>query len=749
MIYLITKRAFLSLFFLHTLLQLTAQTTTPKTIYGIVTNDKDELLIGASVFWKDRSTGTNTDVNGAFHIAAKSKPDSLMVQYVGYQISTVEVLPGEDSLWIVIEGVTELKTVDITEHRFGNSISTIQPLNVEQITSKELKKAPCCNLSESFETNGTVDVAFPNALTGVKEIQMLGLRGIYSQFTLENRPALGGIATPFAFEFVPGTWLEGISLAKGASSVVNGNAGISGQVNAELVKPLTDKPVFVNLFTSTEGRAEANIHLNKKKNADVANGLLMHGSFVKNQWDRNNDQFYDMPNRHQLNALYRHMAISPKACYQWNVQALSDRRTSGQISAFDGQNQLFRVQQNNDRVEAWGKYGLENVGGKPYQQIGNILSATWHRTNSAFGPNKWYATQQSMYWQTLYQNIIGTTDHKYVIAPSLNADIIEEKVNELVLDRKEFVPGIMAEYTFNHQNLDMGIPDFTLVAGSRLDWNSRFQKWLFTPRMSAKYNFSTESIVRVSAGRGYRSPNLIAENVSLLASNRAIQFASDLGLESAWNYGVNFTHNFKIAGKKGNFAIDLYRTDFTRQILVDVDQSPLTVYFYNVDGKAYSQIAMAVLQYNFFQGFEAKISAKWQDVQSTYQDGIRRMPPLTPNFRGLVTLDYTTPNKKWMFNARTQIVGPQRLPDNSQVPHELLHGFPEKSATYSLWNAQVTYMISPKLEFYLGGENLTNFQQHRAIIAYNTPESPYFNGSQLWAPMGGSIIYLGARMTRF
>jgi outer membrane cobalamin receptor len=719
------------------------------TIFGIVTNEKDELLTGASVYWKDRKNGANTDIEGAFRLPARSKPDSLVVQYVGYNVVTIEVLPGEDSLWVVIQGITTLQGVDITEQVFGNSVSTLDPRNIESINGRELKKAPCCNLSESFETNGTVDLAFPNAITGVKEIQMLGLRGIYSQFLLENRPTLNGIATPFAFEMVPGSWLSGILLAKGASTVVNGFSGITGQINADLVKPLTDKPLFVNLFTSSEGRGEANIHLNKVKNDKTANGLLLHGSFVKNQWDRNNDNFYDMPNRHQLNALYRHQYQGDKVCYQFNVQALTDQRLSGQIKRIEGQSRFFDVNQRNERVEAWGKFGFEGLGGKPYQQLGNMASASWHRTDANYGPNIWKASQQSVYWQTLYQSIIGTTDHKYVIAPSIQYDDIKESVNESILDRKEFMPGVMGEYTFNRPNLKLGIPDLTVVAGARLDWNSRFQRWLFTPRASVKYNFTTETVARLSAGKGYRSPNLIAENVSLLASNKALEFAPNMGMESAWNYGVNLTHNFKLAGKKGSIAVDLYETDFQNQIVVDVDQSPLTISFYETKGnRSFSKVAMIMAQYNFFKGFEAKISAKYQDVRTTYSDGVLRWVPLTPRFRGLVTLDYTTPNKKWLMNVRTQLVGQQRLPDNSQVPHKFAHDFPTNSPVYSLWNTQVTYVFSSKMEIYIGGENLTNFQQHHAIMAYDRPESPYFNGAQLWAPMGGNIVYLGVRWNR-
>jgi outer membrane receptor for ferrienterochelin and colicin len=469
----------------------------------------------------------------------------------------------------------------------------------------------------------------------------------------------------------------------------------------------------------------------------------MHGSFVKNRWDMNHDNFYDAPNRQQVNALYRIIYDGPRGCAQFNVQALTDRRTSGQIRELPISTGFFGVNQRNDRVEAWVKYGKEGLFGKPYNELGNMASVSWHHTHSVFGTNVYDATQQSLYIQSLFQTIIQSTMHKIVVAPSLQYDNIQEKVNEGDLSRKDVVPGAMLEYTFNHPTLRMEGPDFVLVAGARIDHNSRFG-WQFTPRMSAKYNFTEKSVVRVSGGLGYRSPNLLAENLSLLASNRALHFASDLSYEKAWNYGINFTQSFKIAGRNASFSLDGYRTDFIRQVIVDVDQSPTSVFFYNLNGKSYSNSILAVAQYNVFQGFEMKLSYKRNDVKTTYANGVVRTPPLVAKYRGLITLDYTTPNKKWMFNLRTHIVGPQRLPDNGQIPHEYLHGFVEISPVYTIWSGQITRSWK-NIEVYVGMENISNYQQHHAIIAANEPNSPYFNGSQIWAPMMGKVASVGLR----
>jgi outer membrane receptor for ferrienterochelin and colicins len=728
--------AFLLLFFP---IFMFAQTPVVK---GIVTNEREELLIGASVFWKDTKQGMVTDTNGRFELPAREKPAILIVNYAGSSATEVPVAPEENNLWIEVVGA-QLQAVDVTAKGFDTHISTLDPRNVESIGSKELRKAPCCNLSESFQTTGAIDVTYPNALTGVKEIQLLGLRGVYSQFLVENRPTMTGIAAPFAFEYIPGSWLSGIVLAKGASTVKNGNSGVSGQVNVDLQKPYLDKPFFINGFSSSEGRGELNLHLNNKGKKYISNGLYLHGSVVENNWDLNHDRFKDAANRRQVNALYRTMYEGPSGCAQLNVQALSDRRQSGQLRLWPGQEERFGIDQQNDRLEAWGKFGKEKLLGRRFLEWGNMASASWHRTNSQFGKNNYQAEQQSVFVQTLLQNIISTTDHKIVVAPSLQYDDIREQVNDTKLDRRETVAGLMGEYTYSRSSLRIEVPRFVMVLGARMDWNSRFG-WQFTPRMSTKYNFTEDRILRISAGRGFRSPHLAAENISFLASNRPFDLspARTAGPEEAWNYGVNYAENFKVAGRAASASVDLYRTDFVRQIFVDAEQEQIRIV--STEGRSFSNSLLFNFQYNLFKGFDVKFAYKWNNVRGTFSDGQVKQMPFVARQRGLVSLDYTTPQKKWSFNTYVQIIGPQRLPDLSWTPEALTEDFPAVSPTFPLLNAQATRHWR-KVEIYVGCENITGFQQHHAVVSERDPWSPYFNGAQVWAPMMRQVVYAGVR----
>ncbi len=708
---------------------------------GVVVNEKGESLAAATVQWEGSDVGVVADMEGRFSIEKKNTPANLIISYVGYAPVSVPIEPDEDNVLIEVSGIVDLIAVEIAAKMHDSYVSTLSTLNVESITSKELKKAPCCNLAESFETNASVDVSYSDAVTGAREIQMLGLRGIYTQLLLENRPTYYGLAMPFALEYIPGTWLEGIQISKGASTVRNGFQSITGQINTELVKPYRDKPLFVNLFASNAGRYETNVHLNHKFSEKWSTGLLLHGSVQDAEFDHVEDTFMDMPQKKQLNGLYRLFYEGEIICGQFNVQGIVDRRESGQMSNLaENGNPLYRVGQNADRVEAWGKLGYKGFK-EPYRSLGSMFSATWHRSDSYYGNRLHDGEQLSFFANVLYATILGTTDHQMNYGLQFQYDQYRESLDLLSFDRTEIVPGAFAEYTFNGQ--PEKVRGFGAILGLRLDHHN-MHGLLLTPRANLRYNFDENTILRASAGRGYRTANIISENVSMLASSRTVRVLENLEMEDAWNYGVNLTHNGKWADRPYSFVADLYRTDFVNQVVVDMDQDYRFLYFYNLRGRSYSNSALVSLTWEVLKGLNVKAAYKFNDVRTTFTDDGLLERPLTPRHRALLTADYETPGKKWMFSAQAQWTGTQRLLDDAHLPAEYHNHGSDMAPDYVLANFQATYRFA-KLEIYAGGENLTNYRQHQPIIAWQDPFGPFFDATQVYAPTMGARGYIGLR----
>lgn len=722
------------------------QSQTAKQLYGNVFNENGETLIGATVLWEGTDIGTITDEKGDFWIPKRPDTANLVIQYVGYNPVSVEMYPHEDSAFIKIEGITELGTVIVSEHRDDAFTSTLDTRNMEQITSCELKKAACCNLAESFETSGSVDVMRQDAITSASEIQMLGLRGIYSQLLVEKRPAYTGLGSPLALEYIPGTWVGGIQVSKGASTVQNGPQAMTGQINTELVKPFQDKKVFVNAFGSTLGRGELNVHLNQKWNERLSSGLLLHGSTTQGEFDKNNDGFIDQPKKKSLVALWRNYYVTETFSTQLNVQVLSDERQSGQLAALgsnpDPAKPAYLIDQQNRRVDVFGKFGFIGFL-KPETSMGLIYSGSLHDMKNVFGNTRYNGQQRNFYANLLYASFISTTDHKVNLGASFQYDDYDEFLNEADFSRMEVMPGVFGEYNFTRDK-------FGVIAGLRFDHHNRFGLFA-TPRLNLKYNFDDNTILRLSGGRGVRTAQVLSENMAVMASNR--QFVVDqsqLDIEDAWNVGLNFTKNFKIGGKRASLVADLYRTQFVNQVVMDMESEQGKVLFYNLDGKSYSNSLLVLGSWAPFKGFDMKLVYKLNDVKVTYNppgssginDPIQR--PMMARHRGLVTLNYETPNEKWMFNSYTQIIGKQRFAHSHGVPSELIKDFTGEAPAYAVLNAQVTRRFKT-LEFYLGGENLTGYRQTSAIVDWENPFGEYFDAMQVWGPLVGARGYFGIR----
>lgn len=710
---------------------------------GYVVNEEDEFLVGATVSWEGTTTGVLTDINGAFVIPRLAGATDLLIQYVGYEPFRLEIAPADQDVYITLSGVTNLETIEVTEEEKGNYISTLGTRYVETISSNELKKAACCNLAESFETNASVDVGMTNAITGGSEVQMLGLRGIYTQLLVENRPALNGLAQPFALDYIPGTWVESIQISKGASSVANGPQSITGQINTELVKPATDRRFFINLFGNSLGRMEANMHVNRAWKPSLSTGLLLHASGQQYEWDNNTDRFLDQPKRRQLNGMYRMFYQLGNAEGQFNVHGIQHRQEGGQLSTVEN---AWRLKQDNDRIEVFGKNGYVFEGDR-YQSIGFIYNGYAHTYRGQYGGRTHSGDQRGAYLNLLYNLEGNSPDHTFSAGISHQTDDIREDLFGVSFDRKDQVSGVFTQYSFGRDQVDDGT-GFSwrkragIILGVRADYHQRFG-WYVTPRMNARLNLDAQTVFRISAGRGWRNPNFPPDWQSMLFNNWTLQVNEKLLPEDAWVFGGNLTKSILVGSRIWSLVFDAFHTRFTNQVVMDMETQHTVINLYNLDGKSYSNSLLAMVNMELVRGLELKVAWKYNEVKTTYQGKLESLP-MVPLHRLLATLDYVTPDKVWRFNLTGQGVGSMRLPSHNGFPPDVIAHSPQNSPAYLLINSQVSWTRGD-LELYLGGENLGNKTQPFPIIDWQQPNSEHFDASRVYAPVIGTRVYLGLR----
>ena len=706
----------------------------------------------ANVYWLKTTRNTTTDSTGYFFIAhAPDDGDQLIFQYLGFEPDTVDVKPGQYVSVLFKEEATVLGEVQVVHHRRTTEVSFLDPLQVQNISKEELFKAACCNLSESFETNATVDVSFTDAITGAKEIQMLGLSGKYSLLSQEQMPGTRGIAIPYGLLYIPGPWIESIQITKGTGSVLQGYESMTGQINVELKKPMEKEKFLINGFFGESLRSELNVFARTDVSPMFSTALMGHYSLYPTEHDRNGDGFMDMPSGSLLTLANRWDYHNNKTGVegQLNVQYVRDRKEAGQVSHGEVQHDLYRAKLDGDRLQAYGKLGYI-FPNKRYNSIGSQWDYVRQTQNAVIGNTTYEGMQTTLYSNLLYQSILGDTRHKYVTGFSFRYDDYFEFSNFGGDVFTEVIPGAFVEYTYTpDQNL-------TAVAGLRVDHHNIYG-WLFNPRVHLRYAPWDNTVFRASAGKGMRLAIPVAENLGWLASARQWTIGepssespfpySGLKMEEAWNFGTSFTQEFKLDYRSGVFTVDFYQTRFLNRVIVDLDQSPQELHIYNLDGDSYANTFQAELQYEVLKRLDFKVAYKLQDAEITYQDAGLRRQVFTPRDRFFANLSYVssvaTYKGHWRLSLTGQYTGAQRIPDTYSNPVQFQ--LPTESPSYWIFLGQITRVFNKEFEAYIGCENIFNFKQDPVIIDSEDPFGPYFDSGMIWGPIFGREWYVGFR----
>src|SRR5690554_4267190 len=712
-------------------------------------------VTGANVYWLNTTVGTVTDFDGKFTIPYKNDYKKLVVSYVGYKTNTISI-KSTDHIHHLLEPTSSLEEIVIQRKRQSLSRIKTSATNVQLISSSELLKAACCNLSEAFETNPSVDVNFSDAVTGNKQIRMLGLNSPYILMAEENIPSVRGASQAYGLSFIPGTWVESIQITKGAGSVVNGYESISGQINYELIKPFNDIPLFVNAYASTDSRFELNTHLNQKVSDKWSTSLFLHGNARTSKNDMNDDGFLDNPLGNQINVMNRWQYTNAEKGWVgfFNFRYMNDDKQSGSVDFDKKRDKLttnhWGSELLTEKFDASAKIGYV-FPDTPWKSIGFQNSFNSHNQDSYFGLRTFDIHQNSFYSNLIYNSILSNTMYKFATGISFTYDGYDEFVSSVDgtsttdFSRKDNSVGAFFEYTYDNTD------NFSLVAGIRVDNHNRLGTFV-TPRIHSRYNPWEGGTIKASVGRGIRSASIFAENQHLFASSREFSILNTNGKiygldpEIAWNYGISLMQDFHLFGKKAEVIADFYRTDFQNQVVVDLYANPQEVLFYNLDGSSFANSFQLEFNVDITHHFNIRTAYKYYDVQTDYLGG-RDLRPLQAKHRFFTNVGYEThvsdKGKQWKFDWTMNLIGKQKMPftGSNPIPYQAR----EWSPNLTLMNAQITHSFSPVFEIYVGGENITNYKQKDAIIGADDAFGTYFDSSMIYGPVFGAMYYAGLR----
>lgn len=771
-------------------IDLKAQESTGGSLSGSVIDENGEPVIGAEIFWLNSTIGAVTDIDGNFTIPMTVDSHHLVFNYLSYKADTVDITKASMPLVVQMsEDTKELQEVTVAARGASTIASRVSALQTTKITGAELCKAACCNLSESFETNASVDVAYADAATGAKTIKLLGLSGTYVQLLTENTPGVRGLAQNYGMEYIPGAWMESIQVSKGTSSVINGYEATTGQINVEYLKPQTQDPIALNGMVSTSLRAELNATGGWDINEKWSTGVLAHYKNESMEHDTNGDGFMDLPKGQQANLLNRWYMKNGNYTGQYLVRGLYDERNGGQTMKYIDENGIadpYKIGIRTWRMDAFMKQGYVFDEAKG-TSIGIIASGSYHNQHNLYGHRVYDGVQGNFYLNAMFQTYFDETDkHKITAGLSLNYDnykegMISDKAEFILsydnnpmgdspdapaglplgdytklldMTRDEWTPGVFAEYSLKVDE------KLSLLAGVRGDYSTQYG-FFVTPRFNVRYSPWEWWNLRGSVGMGYRSPNLLSDHASVLPSSRQIIIESSvLNQERAVNAGASTTFYIPIAGRELQITADYYYTHFLECMVVDMDSDPHAVIFSNLTAetsetnkkpRSYAGNFQVEASMEVLKGWTMTLAYRMSDVKSTI-NGELREKPLTNRFKALITTSYMTPLKHWQFDVTAQFNGGGRMPDNFYKSDESLrpswtidrgHGqydFP--------WHAQLMAQVTRYFRtwsIYVGGENITNFTQDTPIIGAGNPYGQNFDASMAWGPIHGWKVYAGFR----
>ena len=726
-------------------------------VFELINNDSLSPLTGVNVYYPSSSSGTITNSDGFFNIAKNPNYKTLIFSYTGYQTDTLEINNKKEINIVMSEGKI-LKDLIVEFKKGSYTFSKMDPRNAQIIGQDELRKAACCNLAESFETNPSIDATFTDAITGTKQIQMMGLSGKYVQMLSGNIPIIRGISILNGLRQIPGSFIHEMAVSKGSGSVLNGYESMVGQININLKQPENAEKLHLNFYLNQGGRSEHNAFFSKKFNNKWSTTLLAHFEDQQRTNDRNKDGFLDNQLRNDF--VFHN---------QWNYRSklihmeLGINGVTGKTESGKKQKWLdtaipvdYGVDMTTNKINGFAKIGYL-FPNDDFKSLALQLSSTYNKQNSTIGPTVYIGSQYSGYANLIYQQEVGINkdENYFKVGASCQLDSLSENVQSFTVHPPinrflEIVPGVFGEFTHNSEK-------FGLITGLRGDYTSFYNTYFLTPRLHFRYSPNTDLAFKFIAGSGRRTPFMLMENMGYMASSRnwiidenvyGIQgLMDDVGQEYSLNLGLAMVKEFTFLNRDGVLTLDAYHTSFINQLVIDLYQSARELHFYALNGKSFSNSFQAEINFSVNRRLDIRTAYRFLDVKTKYKSGLIEKPLLSKH-RGFLNIAYSTrkiKNRQWKIDLTTQWIGSQRIPftgDNDSV-FQLL----ERSEGYLLLNGQLTRTFGKKLDAYLGVENALNYRQVNPILSSENPYSEYFDSALIWAPIFGRMVYLGFRFT--
>lgn len=711
-------------------------------------------LTSASVYIENSNTGTSTDIEGQFTLSFSNiKNPKLVISFLGYK-TQIKKINSESTDLGTIELELEEALEEIVVSGTLKAVSKRDsPVPVEVYGQSFFKANPTASIFDALENINGVRSQLNCSICSTGSVNINGQEGSYTMVLIDGFPIVSGLSTVYGFSGIPQALIERIEVIKGPASTLYGSEAVAGVINLITKLPENTSKLSVDSFFSGWGEVNTDLAY-KYQLSDKTSAILGVNYFnYSNPIDNNKDGFTDLTLQDRI-SIFNKFTIGNK--FSIATRFVYEDRWGGQMGWLPkhrGGEELYGESIFTRRFEFFGKYQFN-------KNLSFQYSFNDHNQNSAYGKILLKADQTIGFGQMVWNKNIAK--HELLMGLAYRFTFYDDNTTATFNDFSSqnmasitHLPGLFI------QNQTQINPYNTLLLGIRYDHNS-IHGDILTPRINYKINNSDKSsILRLSAGTGYRVAQVFTEDHAALTGARKVVFLDDLNPERSWNANMNFVQKFYL--RKGaiiDFDFSLFTTHFSNKIIPDYETDPNKIIYDNLTGKSTSNGIS--LNINLFAqgGLRINVGATYIDTY-VEENGIKTVPFLTERFQGVWKVE-----KKWIANDLTldftgTNTGALRLPTLGNLDPR-----PSYSDPFSILNVQLTKTWNNTIEYYGGVKNILNFVPpsnsitrpfdpfDRQVVfdqsgnALPTPSNPYaltFDPTYVYTSNQGIRFFFGIR----
>ena len=676
-----------ALFFLFT------NISVAQTINGVIKDQQNNLLFGATVYNSLTKKSAVTNNEGAFSIASSKGINKLVISFVGYSPKIMNVEKNIFNLGTIV-----LKNESLDEVVISGTLRQVSKLKsaiqVEVYTSEFFKATPKASFFEAIEGVNGVRPQLNCNICNTGDIHINGQEGANTMVLIDGMPLVSGLSSVYGLSGIPQSLIKQVEVIKGPASTLFGSEAIGGVIN--LITKVPENVNQFNIESYMTSWGELNIDLGTKYKLNNASGLIGVNYFnYSNPIDNNRDGFTDLTLQHRVSFFNKIKLKKNNLAFRY----FYENRWGGEMdwnSSYRGGKEVYGESIYTSRIEAFGKYDIS-------QNLFIQYSLNNHDQNSVYGFTSYNALQTIGFIQGVYfkkiknHNLLFGTTFRYTSYDDNTPATTKKEITSL--------PGIFIQDEWNLCKSQM------LLSGIRYDKNSIYGD-IWTPRLSYKWASKDQnSIIRFGFGTGYRVVNVFTEDHAALTGARDVIFSEDILPEKSRNININW--NQKLYSKYGTiFDLDLsvFNTVFSNRILPDYDTNPNQIIYGNLEGESVTQGVTLNINSVSANGLKINMGATFIDSK-IIQNNETVYPFLTEKVSGNYRISYAIYNPKITFDLSGTVIGRMKLPLLS-----LLDTRDPFSPVINIINFQATFTFN-EIDLFAGIKNILDFKPAANSIA--------------------------------